>query len=154
MLCQFFHVAVNWFEKSATVTYPENRILTYYAEGLLENIIKDEFVVEKFDPNIHFKRNNIECGCFFGNDLGIPFPFTIRLLRKNKYSEKNEEENEELLKVSFIHDQNLIKMISSEWLISTQKEAFKPLIKQVEPLYEIISLKTDKDLNIVKNWIF
>lgn len=82
MLRQFFHVAQNWFEKSATISYPQNKILTNYAEDLLEKIIKDEFVVEKFDLNLHYKRNNIECGCFFGNDLGIPCPFTIRLLRK------------------------------------------------------------------------
>lgn len=41
-------------------------------------------------------------------------------------------------------------MISPEWLISTQKEAFKPLINQTKSLYEIISLKSDEDLNVEK----
>lgn len=40
---------------------------------------------------LHFQKNECECGCFLCNDLGLPCPFTIRLLRINEFKADGNE---------------------------------------------------------------
>ena len=44
MLKQFFHASMKWFEKSASILYPSNQLLTNYAEDMLHQVIQNEFL--------------------------------------------------------------------------------------------------------------
>ena len=148
MLKQFFHISMKWFEKSASILYPKNQLLTNYAEDVLHQIIQKEFLEKEFDELLHFKKNNCECSCFFGHDFGIPCPFTIRLLRINEYSSSiNAEKENDLLKSSLIKNENLLKLISSEWFVSTHTKAFTPLISHDKPQNKLIHVNHVDDIN-------
>ena len=84
MLRQFFNISTSCFEKSATISYQSNHFLTNYAEDILNDIIKVEFTSERLDETLHFKKSDIECGFLIEYNLGIPSPYTIRLIRFNE----------------------------------------------------------------------
>ena len=139
MLKQFFHTSMKWFEKSASILYPSNHLLTNYAKEMLHQIIQNEFLENEFDELLHFKKNECECACFSGHDLGIPCPFTIRLLRIKEYNSSNNEDDE-LLKSSLIQNEKLLELISPEWLVSTHTKAFGTLISHNKSQNEVISV--------------
>lgn len=58
MLRQFFLISTSWFEKSATISHPLDSILTNYAYDILIQIVKHEFLCEKLDDLLHFKKAN------------------------------------------------------------------------------------------------
>ncbi|KAK8882443.1 hypothetical protein M9Y10_045085 [Tritrichomonas musculus] len=147
MLRQFFNISTSWFEKSATITYPSNRFLTNYAENILNEIIKVEFTCEKLNETLHFKKSDTEFGCYIGHDLGIPCPYTIRLIRYNEIKNKNDNENFNLLEMPLFNNEKLIKFISPEWRISIMKKAFSPLINRQNTEFKIIPFKQDDILN-------
>lgn len=152
MLRQFFHVSTSWFEKSATQTYPVGRILTNYAKELLIQIVNNEFLCEKFDDKLHYNKGKFECGCNFGNDLGIPCLYTIRLFRfaqvlkkNNKLNENNEFENNNFLNITLFHNEDFLKLISPEWLVSTFQNAFSSLTQREQPKFQIIPFENNDD---------
>ena len=157
MLRQFFLISTSWFEKSATISHPLDSILTNYAYDILIQIVKHEFLCEKLDDLLHFKKSQFECGCQLGNDLGIPCPYTIRLFRSSQISKKSgeleEEESEstDLLKVTLFHNESFLKLISPEWLVSTFKKAFSPLIQHEPSKFQIIPFESNDDVLSDKN---
>lgn len=157
MLRQFFLISTSQFEKSATISPPLDSILTNYAYDILIQIVKHEFLCEKLDDLLHFKKSQFECGCQLGNDLGIPCPYTIRLFRSSQISKKSgeleEEESEstDLLKVTLFHNESFLKLISPEWLVSTFKKAFSPLIQHEPSKFQIIPFESNDDVLSDKN---
>ena len=156
MLRQFFHVSTSWFEKSATITYPSGSILTNYAQEMLLQIVKSEFISEKFDEKLHYNKSQFECGCYLGNDLGVPCPYTIRLFRYAQVQKKDEFQEEEsngndLLKITLFHNDEFLKLISPEWLVSTFQKAFSQLTQRDPIKFQIIPIDNSEDALNDKN---
>ena len=139
MLRQFVHLATKWFEKGAAISYSQDQLLTNYADNILSDIIQSEFKKTQFDEFLHFKLRNTECGCCYGHDLGLPCPFSIRLLRINQIGYDNP------FNMSLFQDENLLKLISQEWLTSTYRQAFEPLIERKEPTFQVLPLDVIED---------
>lgn len=88
-----------------------------------------------FDECLHFKLNDDECACGFGHDLGIPCPFTIRSLRM-KQSESDP------INLSLLTEK---KLISNDWLTSTYKKAFDPLVERKDQAFQILPINDNED---------
>ena len=139
MLRQFVHLSTKWFEKGAAISYSPDQLLTNYADDILNCVIQSEFKNAHFDENLHFKLNNTECGCNLGHDLGIPCPFSIRLLRINQINCNDP------LDTSLFQDLDLLHLISPEWLTSTHRKAFEPLIERKNPTFQVLPLDVIND---------
>ena len=74
---------------------------------------------------IHFRTKDNICGCSLGHDLGIPCPFTIRLIKiKQAQGQLIQSSNQEIDN-SILNNNNLHKFISKEWLVETHKLALR-----------------------------
>ncbi|KAK8900070.1 hypothetical protein M9Y10_002393 [Tritrichomonas musculus] len=143
MLSQFVAISTRWFEKGSTVTYPHDRFLTYYADDILNKVIQSEFKTTKFDEILHFPLNETECACGLCRDLGIPCPFTIRLLRIKQSHSGND--GTDPMNSSLFNNESLLKLISPEWLVSTHQKAFEPLIERKNDTFHVLPLDEIKD---------
>ncbi|KAK8839983.1 hypothetical protein M9Y10_031268 [Tritrichomonas musculus] len=143
MLRQFVAISTCWFEKGSTVTYPHDRFLTYYADDILNKVIQSEFKSTKFDEILHFPLNETECGCGLCRDMGIPCPFTIRLLRIKQSHSGND--GTDPMNSSLFNNESLLKLISPEWLVSTHQKAFEPLIERKNDTFHVLPLDEIKD---------
>lgn len=66
---------------SSADSYSHDLFLIDFADDILNQIIQKEFKTTEFDEILHFPINEIEYVCGPCCDLGIPCPFTIRLLK-------------------------------------------------------------------------
>ena len=134
MLRQFFHISNSWFEKAVSISYPEKCLLTHYAEEMLDNLTKYEFMTEKFDENLHFKIGKIKCGRIYCHDMGLPCPYSIRLLRFKlmqkiiqpikKDSTDIAKNEDDLLKITFFHDHDFYNLFLQNGMFQHIKKLF------------------------------
>ena len=118
--------------------------------------IKCEFMTEKFDENLHFKIGKIKCGRMYCHDMGLPCPYSIRLLRFKlmqkiiqpikKDSTDIAKNEDDLLKITFFSWPWFLQFISPEWHVSTYQKAFSPLVEHKESQFEILPIKSDERL--------
>ena len=123
MLRQFVQITTNWFAKETAISHSPKSKLTKFADNLLNALIQNEFKNDDFDENLHFKIEEDKCGCDFYHEMGLPCPFTIRLIKKLLI---NVDENG----TNSVYKYILNRIVSPEWLTSTYKNAFGQSIEQ------------------------
>ena len=82
--------------------------------------------------------------------MGLPCPFSFRLLRNSLANALDNIAGIDLVAKSIEYG-----LISSDWLVSTQKAAFQPLIKNTEPLYDVVEVEPEDDIATAQiDWLY
>lgn len=75
----------------------------------------------------------------------------LKFQKKSGELEEEESESTDLLKVTLFHNESFLKLISPEWLVSTFKKAFSPLIQHEPSKFQIIPFESNDDVLSDKN---
>lgn len=141
MLRRYVSVSTEWFKESAELAGEQNNFLTDYAEDILNNNIQAEFKLTGIDKQVHFQLDEDTCACFQNSDMGIPCPYTIRLIRQQldkEFQQKrhnpsdaeelpNEEEDVTEEAPSPLM-QAILEKVHVRWHTHTAVKAFGPFI--------------------------
>lgn len=141
MLKRYVSISTRWFQESAAMASVQRNILTDYAEDLLKENIQEEFKLPE-NGGAHFPSTETRCACCFGSDMGIPCPYTIRLIRVSL------GENTDSLM------DKIYAEVDKRWLSKTFKKAFTPFLAPhpQNPTYVVTNQNHSRHCPTSKDW--